>query len=230
MSVREVRLEGLGALIQYFCDCRHPSLDRRGPVPDTVELQFLKFINPKLEENTLRRVGWDVLGTMVTIPTRKTAVVAYGSFLQGVTAEALPEVIPRLSEIGRQIRDPQGMLLTPKQRTERAGRLLASALALTLLEKGWQLETQAGQFYFHRGNEKINVFALMDKLMAGKLIISGDAWVWRCNELGINGAPLYNGGRPPTVSSKLRCLPIWEKIQKQNGRPGLKRDVRFVFL
>src|SRR6266550_2288593 len=43
---------------------------------------------------------------MVTIPTWKTAVVAYASFLQGVTAEALPEVIPRLSEIGRQIRDP----------------------------------------------------------------------------------------------------------------------------
>jgi hypothetical protein len=39
----------------------------------------------------------------------------------------------------------------------------------------------------------------MDELIAGKL--SGDAWVWRCNELGINGAPLYNGGRPPTVSS-----------------------------
>jgi len=56
-------------------------------------------------------------------------------------------------------------------------------------------------FYFHRGNEKINVFALMDELIAGKL--SGDAWVWRCNELGINGAPpaLYNGGRPPTVPS-----------------------------
>jgi len=67
---------------------------------------------------------------MVTIPTWKTAVAAYGSFLRGVTAEALPEVIPRLSEIGRQIRDPQGMLLTPKQRTERAGRILASARAL----------------------------------------------------------------------------------------------------
>ncbi len=100
------------------------------------------------------------------------------------------------------------MLLTPKQRTERAGRLLASALALTLLEKGWQLETQPGQFYFHRGNEKINVFALRDELIAGKL--SGDAGVWRCNEFGINGAPLYNtlhsttlynGGRPPTVPS-----------------------------
>ena len=65
---------------------------------------------------------------MVTIPTWKTALAGYGPFLQGVTAEALPKVIPRLSEIGRQIRNPQGMLLTPKQRTEQAGRLLASAL------------------------------------------------------------------------------------------------------
>ena len=49
-------------------------------VPDTVELQFLKFINPKLEEDSLRRVGWDVLGTMVTIPTWKTAVgIALGA-------------------------------------------------------------------------------------------------------------------------------------------------------
>jgi len=46
---------------------------------------------------------------------------------------------------------------------------------------------------------EINVFALMDELIAGKL--SGDAWVARCNELGINGAPLYNGGRSPTVPS-----------------------------
>ena len=148
--MREVRLEGLGALIQYFCNCRHPSLDRRGPsrapeiakrvtegieseiaegkmnpydthaplhdriaaierlrigaagensqpalsllsVPDTVELQFLKFINPKLEKNTLRRVGWDVLGTMATIPTWKTAVAAYGSFLQGLPRKLFPK-------------------------------------------------------------------------------------------------------------------------------------------
>jgi len=167
-------------------------------VPDTVELQLLRFINPKLEENSLRRVGWDLLGTMVTIPAWKTAVAAYGSFLQGVTAEALPDVIPRLPEIGRQIGDPQGMLLTPQQRTERAGRLLASAVALTLLGKGWQLENQPGQFYLLRDREKLNVFALVDELVAGKL--SGEVWVKRCNELGINGAPLYSGVANPAPS------------------------------
>src|SRR5436190_23753030 len=122
------------------------------------------------------------------------------------------------------------MLLTPKQRTERAGRLLASALALTLLEKVGQLETQPGQFYFHRGNEKINVFALMDELIAGKL--SGDAWVWRCNELGINGAPpaLYNGGRPPTVSSNRGVFRYGRRFKSRTGARALKRDARLAFL
>src|SRR5260370_2352722 len=92
-------------------------------VSDTVELQLLRFINPKLEENSLRRVGWDLLGTMVTIPAWKTAVAAYGSFLQGVTAEALLDVIPRLPEIGRQIADPQCIVLTSQHRTVRAGTL-----------------------------------------------------------------------------------------------------------
>jgi heat shock protein HtpX len=113
--------------------------------PETVEMQFLKFVNPKLEEDSLRRVGWDVLGSMVTIPAWKSAVAGYGAFLQGVTAESLPELIPKLADIGRQIRDPKRMLLTPEQRTQRAGRLLASALALTC----W---TKAGNSRRSRGN------------------------------------------------------------------------------
>lgn len=167
-----------------------PALSLLG-APETVELQFLKFINPTLEESSLRRVGWDVLGTMVTIPAWKSALDRYGSFLEGVTAESLPEVIPKLPDIGRQIRDPKGMLLTPEQRTQRAGRLLVSALALTLLDKGWQLETQPGQFHFYRDGEKLNAFGLVDDLIAGKL--SRDAWAGRCDELGIRGASLYNG-------------------------------------
>ena len=167
-----------------------PALSLLG-APETVELQFLKFNNPGLEEDSLRRVGWDAVGEMVTIPAWKSALASYGAFLQGVPAESLPELIPKLPDIGRQIRDPKGMLLTPEQRTQRAGRLLASALALTLLDKGWQLETQPGLFYFYRDSEKMNVFGLVDDLIAGKL--SGDAWAGRCDELGVRGAPLYSG-------------------------------------
>jgi heat shock protein HtpX len=168
-------------------------------VPEAAELQFLQFINPKVEKDSLRRVGWDVLGSMVTIPSWKSAVTEYASLLQGITSESIPDVIAKLPEIGMQIRDPQGMLLTPQQRTVRAGRLLASALALAMLDKGWQLETQPGQFFFYRGIEKVNVFALLDELIAGRL--SSEAWVARCKELGINGAPLLSQALSTAVSS-----------------------------
>jgi hypothetical protein len=41
------------------------------------------------------------------------------------------------------------MLLSPQQRTERAGLLLAMAMGLALLKNGWELEAQPGSFYLH---------------------------------------------------------------------------------
>jgi len=152
--------------------------------PEAAELQFLAFINPSLEKESLRRVGWDEIGSAVIIPSWKSLVTEYASLLQGITAESVPDFISKLPEIGSRISDPKGMLLAPQQRTQRAGQLVASVLALALLEKGWQLETQPGCFYFHRDTEKINVFALMDDLVAGRL--SREAWVSQCREFGIS--------------------------------------------
>src|SRR5438270_3879055 len=36
--------------------------------PQDAELQFLAFVNPKLEKESLRPVGWDEIGQAVTIP------------------------------------------------------------------------------------------------------------------------------------------------------------------
>ena len=197
----------------------------------SVELQFLKFINPKLEENTLRRVGWDVLGTMVTIPTRKTAVVAYASFLQGVTAEALPEVIPRLSEIGRQIRDPSrhaadtetthgtgwqtpgfGASPNPAGEKSRATRNSAGPVLLP----SWERENQCLRTYGRANRRQTKR---------------------RC--LGLALQRTRHQRRPAGALQRkqttyrvieLRCLPIWEKIQKQNGRPRFEAGRPFCIL
>jgi heat shock protein HtpX len=156
--------------------------------PEDAELQLIAFANPNLEKASLRRVGWDEIGPAVTIPRWKSTVAEYASLLQGITAEAVPDFIQKLPEIGSRMRDPKGTLLTRQQRTERAGHLLASALALTLLDKSWQLETRPGQFYFHRGTEKINVFALMDELLTGK--ITKEVWAANCANAGISESPL----------------------------------------
>jgi len=156
--------------------------------PDGAELQFVAFVNPTLEKEALRRVSWDQIGPTVTIPAWKSIVTEYALLLQGITAEAVPDFTQKLPEIGSRMRDPRGTLLTHEQRTQRAGHLVASALALALLEKEWQLETRPGQFFFYRATEKINVFALMQELLAGK--IKKDDWIAKCTAAGINGSPL----------------------------------------
>jgi heat shock protein HtpX len=155
---------------------------------EDAELQFIAFVSPNLEKESPRRVTWDEIGLAVTIPWWKSTVAEYASLLQDVSAEAVPDLIQKFPEIGSRMRDPKGTLLTREQRTHRAGQLVASALALALLDKEWQLETRPGQFFFHRGNEKINVFALFDDLLAGR--ITKDAWVAICTNAGINGSPL----------------------------------------
>jgi Zn-dependent protease with chaperone function len=151
--------------------------------PESTELQFLELVNPKLAKNSLRQVGWDEIGRTVTMPAWKAAVGEYAPMMNGITAGALPEVGKKLPQMGSRIRDPRGMLLTPQQRTHRAGQLFGMALGLALLENGWELEAQPGSFYLHRGADRINTSALMDELTEGK--ISAESWAKMCDELGI---------------------------------------------
>jgi heat shock protein HtpX len=145
---------------------------------DSAELQFLTFLDPKFDVNSLRPVRWDDIGELVSIPGWKALVSEYSALLEGYTAASVPDLIPKLSQIGSQMRDPQRMLLNPQQRTRRAGQLVASALALALLDKGWQLESKPGVFYFHRGSEKLDIFAAAADLIAGKT--SKDEWIDSC--------------------------------------------------
>jgi heat shock protein HtpX len=156
--------------------------------PESAELQFLAFVNPNAEQGSLRRVAWDDIGPQVIIPAWKSMTNEYASLLQGITAAAVPDFIPKLPEIGSRMRDPKGMLLAPQQRMRRAGHLIASALALALLDKGWQLETRPGVFYFHRGAERANTFTMMGELVAGK--VKAEAWITSCAELGISESVL----------------------------------------
>jgi Zn-dependent protease with chaperone function len=165
--------------------------------PEDAELQFIAFVNPNFEKEPLRRVGWDEIGPAVTIPYWKSTVTEHASLLEGITADAVPDFTQKLSDIGSRMRDPKGTLLTREQRTRRAGQLVASALGLALLDKEWQLETRPGQFFFYRGDEKINMFALVDDLLAGK--IAKEAWASICTNAGISGTPLVPADALPAV-------------------------------
>lgn len=161
--------------------------------PDALELRYLEKMNPDLKPGTLKPVSWDEVGTRVTIPAWKKFTAEYASALEGVSAESLPEQVPRLRQIGAGIRDPKGMLLDPQQRTNRAGYLFGAGLGLALVDQGWTLHSGPGVFHLERGTEQLNPFSVMEQLMSGKL--TKQDWTARCNALGIGHLML---GATPT--------------------------------
>jgi Zn-dependent protease with chaperone function len=154
---------------------------------DALELRFLEAINPDLKPGTLKCVSWDEAGVRVTIPGWKKFTAEYSEPLEGVTAESLPDQIPKLRQIGASIRDPKGMLLDPEQRTRRAGQLFGAALGLALLDHGWTLISGPGVFYLQRDSDKsdtLNPFLVLDHFMNGKL--TPQDWIAKCAALGIS--------------------------------------------
>jgi heat shock protein HtpX len=164
------------------------------------EMNFVEHAFPDLPRGTLQYVGWDQVALRVRIPSWQKFVSEYAAPLKGVTAESLSDQIPMFREIGARIRDPKGMLLSPDQRTARAGFLFAAALALRLIQSGWELEVQPAIFHLRRGTCELNPFEAIHQLMTGKL--SRDSWTARCRELGISELVLLPAnGQPPTSPS-----------------------------
>jgi Zn-dependent protease with chaperone function len=157
------------------------------------ELSFVEQCVTKMQPGTLKYIGWDDVGTEVTIPAWERFVAKYAEHLRGVTAESVPDYVAKLPQIGSRIRDPKGMLLSPSQRTARAGILFASALSLAMLRCGWKLEVQPASFHMGRDNQDFNPFEAIHQLMAGK--ICRQDWLNFCNEFGISGLSLFDQAR-----------------------------------
>jgi hypothetical protein len=149
----------------------------------STEVKFVEACVPDMRPGTLQYVSWDEVAIRVTIPSWQKFVTEYEEPLQGVTTETLPDQVLRFPEIGSRIRDPKGMLLSPPQRTARAGHLFASAFALALIRTGWELQVQPAIFHIRSGDQELNPFDVVHQLMAGKL--SREAWAARCHDLGI---------------------------------------------
>ena len=152
------------------------------------EVRFLQAMNPELMQKSLRRVTWEEQGASVLIPSWLRFVAQYSSLLEGVTVGNLPESLGRVPQIAPEIRDPEGMLLTPQQRIERARSLLSTALALALVTNGWKLYSRPGEFHLDKGDEQINPYQLMPQMSDGA--ISKEAWLTKCKGLGIEGISL----------------------------------------
>ena len=152
------------------------------------EVRFLNTIDPTLMQKSLKRVTWEEQGPSVLIPSWTNFISEYTSLLQGITVGNLVESLGRLPQIAPQIRDPEGMLLTPEQRIERARSLLSTGLALALVKNGWTLHSRPGEFHLDRGDEQLDPYKLILQLSGGA--ISRDAWAKKCKDFGIEDISL----------------------------------------
>lgn len=118
----------------------------------------LEKANPDMKPGSLRSISWDDVGTQVSIPSWRTFVAEYSTFLTGLTAASVPDQITNLRKIGDGMRDPKGMLLGPEQRKHRAGHLLAAAVALALVDHGWVLNVGPGFFGVRNSEASLNPF------------------------------------------------------------------------
>jgi heat shock protein HtpX len=151
--------------------------------PLRVELKLVTQMNPGLEAASLKQVGWDEIGPRVLIPAWRQRLSEYAKLVAGFSGSEMPLAAKMLPGIGSQMQDPKGVLLDARQRTERAGHLFATSLALAMVENGWELHAQPGSLSLVRDGKEINVIAKTHELFSGRM--SEADWGKLCADLGI---------------------------------------------
>jgi heat shock protein HtpX len=163
------------------------------------ESRLLQVLNPTLSISSLRPVSWEEQAS-TAVALWRAAVAEYSHLLAHASAANLHDAMARVPEVAPYIRDPEGMLLMPKQREYRARDLLAKAFALALAENGWTVHARPGNFYLCRGEERLNPFQVVHAIGAGQL--AKQTWLERCQALGIDALPLDAGPRGNATSAE----------------------------
>ena len=153
-----------------------------------IELTFLEEYGPQPKGTSLKLLNWCDVGKFVMEPQWKKAVAQNGHLFSGVAVENLPDAVHRVREIGAQMSNPKGMLLTGEQRAKRAAELLGIALGLALVNCGWEIVTTPGRFALRCGDKSLNNMRVVDEMVSGKL--TAEAWTAQCRALGIANLPL----------------------------------------
>lgn len=172
MKLRLERVAALRTKLSCSEDPR-PALSLLDNV-EAIEKELLEAILPE-SKHPLKPVDWEHAGSVVWIPCWQNFVEEHARILAGQKMETLPELAHDLSKIAGQMRDPPGILLTREQRSERAAKLLTAALTLALIENGWNLNVQPGDFQLSRGEERLTPGNIVITLRGGKL----NAKQWR---------------------------------------------------
>jgi len=150
---------------------------------DSLEHELLESRIPQLKKAALKPMPWEKIGMEVYVPGWRKIVAEHKALVAEVTVESLPDAVRDLKKMGARMRDPKGMLLTHEQRAGRASTVLSMALAVALIDRGWELYAQPGESYLQRDGVSISPALLIAELASGKL--TAEDWHAQCRKLDI---------------------------------------------
>ncbi len=147
----------------------------------SLEIQLLTHVMPAVKASELKPMQWNTAGSEVYVPLWRGEVAKIAPHLSSITIYTLPNAIAKLTQIAGSIADPPGTLLTREQRIDRAADVIGKALTLALIDHGWTLHFQPGQFYMESetGN-KINPGVTIQELRTGDRKMN--SWLPYCEE------------------------------------------------
>ena len=160
---------------------------------ERLEAELLMCLGVSEQGAQLRVLAWDQIGSEVYVPMWRDAVQQCGTALNAYRVAALPEAVSSLSQVAARIPDPEGMLLTREERSERASQLLVRALALAAYEEGWQLRAEPGEFELRRDQHRLAPAKVVADLRSGAM--SAEAWRGWATAAGIAKRRLAPQGR-----------------------------------
>ncbi len=145
---------------------RSPALDLLAGT-ESLEVSALQKLLPDLKIENLPFVTWEEAGSKVYAPQWRRFATEYRDLLTPYRVADMPAAIANLGAFASTSRDPQGLLLTREQRSERALSLLWAAFQVALVDAGWEMHTEPGDFYLSRGSDRIAPSALVRSLKSG---------------------------------------------------------------
>jgi heat shock protein HtpX len=162
-----------------------PALSLMENVEQIEDVGLLGLVRSAKRYN-LRPISWEDALTQAYIPMWEKTVQAYAPGLAGITSEALPGLVNRLSEFGFEMLKKSNRQREFMDSAQITARAVGASLALALHKAGWDLHVLPGEpICAERDGQQIMPFEVLGKLASHRL--SADSWRNQCMEAGIAG-------------------------------------------
>jgi hypothetical protein len=150
-------------------------------------------------------VAWPQVPGLVWLPNWRAEVSHHAHALQGAGIADAASLCREPQAVAQEIVFRPGYLPDREQRYVEARRLIGLALAVALVDAGWEMQGDLGDpITCTREAETIEPFALVAKFQSGEL--TPDVWRDYCERLGISAVRLSSeqssGGQVPSGTDR----------------------------